>query len=79
VALVGPGVDVIDPIIEIRALPPDLQAVALARVRHEMALDRKALGLPPVAEPDPERLWCGCPVSELRETNGVRWCNRCSP
>jgi hypothetical protein len=71
-----------DPVIEIRALAvtdPDLYETALARVRHEMALDRKALGLPAVAEPDPNRIWCGCPVSELRETHGVQFCNRCCP
>lgn len=67
------------PAVEIRALPPELQAVVLERVAHEMALDRKALGLPPVTPPDPGLLWCGCPVSELRTTEGIDWCNRCCP
>lgn len=65
--------------VEIRALPPEVQAVVLARVAHELALDRAALGLSVPPLPDPARIQCGCPASELRETHGIAWCARCSP
>ena len=62
--------------IQISALPPDAQALALAY------LDRTCSPAGPVNAPGPKvtgRLWCGCGEANVRkDANGVEYCGACA-